>query len=192
MPGAAPPSGTMSRWSQPLRTGTSVPHPPDLPCARANIAGVVADGVRGHRVALAVGRIIPDIAHLPKVPFLIVGVGWGGDRPHHLRPSPPASGGPRHPCGQLPPCEPALVGGADGLHGRPDGGHDRRALSTPDERASGPEHGQGLKPCTMSWTVWRSPLRERRPGADIGRPWRRKPIDSKKAMAPWFSPRVSR
>jgi putative membrane protein len=28
-------------------------------------------------VALAVGRIVPEIAHLPKVPFLVVGVGWG-------------------------------------------------------------------------------------------------------------------
>src|SRR5580658_9130419 len=28
-------------------------------------------------VALAVGRLLPDIAHLPKVPFLILGAGWG-------------------------------------------------------------------------------------------------------------------
>jgi putative membrane protein len=28
-------------------------------------------------VALAVGRLLPDIAHLPKAPFLAVGVGWG-------------------------------------------------------------------------------------------------------------------
>ncbi|HEY5024367.1 MAG TPA: DUF202 domain-containing protein [Acidimicrobiales bacterium] len=28
-------------------------------------------------VALAVGRLLPEIAHLPKVPFLIVGAGWG-------------------------------------------------------------------------------------------------------------------
>jgi uncharacterized membrane protein YidH (DUF202 family) len=28
-------------------------------------------------VALAVGRLLPDIAHLPRVPFLILGVGWG-------------------------------------------------------------------------------------------------------------------
>ena len=28
-------------------------------------------------VALAVGRLVPEIAHLPKVPFLIVGAGWG-------------------------------------------------------------------------------------------------------------------
>jgi uncharacterized membrane protein YidH (DUF202 family) len=28
-------------------------------------------------VALAVGRLLPAIAHLPKVPFLAVGVGWG-------------------------------------------------------------------------------------------------------------------
>jgi putative membrane protein len=28
-------------------------------------------------VALAVGRLLPDVAHLPKVPFLILGVGWG-------------------------------------------------------------------------------------------------------------------
>jgi len=28
-------------------------------------------------VALAVGRLVPEIAHLPKVPFLILGAGWG-------------------------------------------------------------------------------------------------------------------
>jgi|SRR5580658_3039773 uncharacterized membrane protein YidH (DUF202 family) len=28
-------------------------------------------------VALAVGRLLPDVAHLPKVPFLILGIGWG-------------------------------------------------------------------------------------------------------------------
>ncbi len=28
-------------------------------------------------VALAVGRLVPAIAHLPTVPFLIVGTGWG-------------------------------------------------------------------------------------------------------------------
>jgi uncharacterized membrane protein YidH (DUF202 family) len=28
-------------------------------------------------VALAVGRLVPAIAHLPKVPFLIVGAAWG-------------------------------------------------------------------------------------------------------------------
>ncbi len=28
-------------------------------------------------VALAVGRLFPEIAHLPKVPFLILGAGWG-------------------------------------------------------------------------------------------------------------------
>jgi len=28
-------------------------------------------------VALAVGRIVPEVAHLPKVPFLILGAGWG-------------------------------------------------------------------------------------------------------------------
>jgi putative membrane protein len=28
-------------------------------------------------VALAVGRLLPDVAHLPKVPFLILGAGWG-------------------------------------------------------------------------------------------------------------------
>src|SRR5579863_4065657 len=28
-------------------------------------------------VAVAVGRLLPEIAHLPKVPFLILGVGWG-------------------------------------------------------------------------------------------------------------------
>jgi putative membrane protein len=28
-------------------------------------------------VALAVGRLLPEIAHLPKGPFLAVGVGWG-------------------------------------------------------------------------------------------------------------------
>jgi uncharacterized membrane protein YidH (DUF202 family) len=28
-------------------------------------------------VALAVGRLLPSIAHLPKVPFLVLGVGWG-------------------------------------------------------------------------------------------------------------------
>jgi uncharacterized membrane protein YidH (DUF202 family) len=28
-------------------------------------------------VALAVGRLLPEIAHLPKVPFLILGMGWG-------------------------------------------------------------------------------------------------------------------
>jgi len=28
-------------------------------------------------VALAVGRLVPEIAHLPKVPFLVLGAGWG-------------------------------------------------------------------------------------------------------------------
>jgi uncharacterized membrane protein YidH (DUF202 family) len=28
-------------------------------------------------VALAVGRLLPEIAHLPKVPFLVLGVGYG-------------------------------------------------------------------------------------------------------------------
>lgn len=28
-------------------------------------------------VALAVGKVVPEIAHLPKVPFLVLGVGWG-------------------------------------------------------------------------------------------------------------------
>ena len=28
-------------------------------------------------VALAVGRLVPEIAHLPKIPFLILGAGWG-------------------------------------------------------------------------------------------------------------------
>ncbi len=28
-------------------------------------------------VALAVGRLLPDIAHLPKAPFLVLGTGWG-------------------------------------------------------------------------------------------------------------------
>jgi putative membrane protein len=28
-------------------------------------------------VALAVGRLLPDVAHLPKVPFLILGAAWG-------------------------------------------------------------------------------------------------------------------
>lgn len=28
-------------------------------------------------VALAVGKFLPDVAHLPKVPFLGLGVGWG-------------------------------------------------------------------------------------------------------------------
>jgi uncharacterized membrane protein YidH (DUF202 family) len=28
-------------------------------------------------VALAVGRLLPDIAHLPKLPFLFLGGGWG-------------------------------------------------------------------------------------------------------------------
>jgi len=28
-------------------------------------------------VALAVGRLLPDVAHLPKVPFLVLGIGWG-------------------------------------------------------------------------------------------------------------------
>ncbi len=28
-------------------------------------------------VALAVGRLLPEIAHLPKEPFLVMGVGWG-------------------------------------------------------------------------------------------------------------------
>jgi putative membrane protein len=28
-------------------------------------------------VALAIGRLVPDIAHLPKVPFLVVGAAWG-------------------------------------------------------------------------------------------------------------------
>ncbi len=28
-------------------------------------------------VALAVGRLLPEIAHLPKVPFLVLGAGYG-------------------------------------------------------------------------------------------------------------------
>jgi putative membrane protein len=28
-------------------------------------------------VALAVGRLLPDVTHLPKLPFLVLGVGWG-------------------------------------------------------------------------------------------------------------------
>jgi putative membrane protein len=28
-------------------------------------------------VALGVGRILPDIAHLPKAPFAVLGAGWG-------------------------------------------------------------------------------------------------------------------
>jgi uncharacterized membrane protein YidH (DUF202 family) len=28
-------------------------------------------------VALAVGRLLPEIAHLPKGPFLVLGTGWG-------------------------------------------------------------------------------------------------------------------
>ena len=28
-------------------------------------------------VALAVGRLLPDVAHLPKAPFAILGLGWG-------------------------------------------------------------------------------------------------------------------
>jgi uncharacterized membrane protein YidH (DUF202 family) len=28
-------------------------------------------------VALAVGRLLPDVAHLPKDPFLGLGIGWG-------------------------------------------------------------------------------------------------------------------
>ncbi len=28
-------------------------------------------------VALAVGRLVPEVAHLPQVPFLVLGAGWG-------------------------------------------------------------------------------------------------------------------
>ncbi len=28
-------------------------------------------------VALAIGRLVPEIAHLPKVPFLVLGAAWG-------------------------------------------------------------------------------------------------------------------
>jgi len=27
-------------------------------------------------VALAVGRLLPDVAHLPKAPYVVLGVGW--------------------------------------------------------------------------------------------------------------------
>ncbi len=50
--------------------------PPDMVGGRADLAGLVAYGVGRSRVALAVGRVLPNVTSGAKWPFRLLGLGY--------------------------------------------------------------------------------------------------------------------
>ena len=66
---SAPPTGSEDEFGDPTRRTYLAQERTVLAWWRTAFAAI--------GVALAVGRLVPEIAHLPKVPFLILGAGWG-------------------------------------------------------------------------------------------------------------------
>jgi putative membrane protein len=65
----SPPAGTEREFGDPTRRTFLAQERTVLAWWRTAFAAI--------GVALAVGRLVPEIAHLPKVPFLVLGAGWG-------------------------------------------------------------------------------------------------------------------
>jgi putative membrane protein len=65
----SPPTGTEREFGDPTRRTFLAQERTVLAWWRTAFAAI--------GVALAVGRLVPEIAHLPKVPFLVLGAGWG-------------------------------------------------------------------------------------------------------------------